>query len=387
MPHQPTPLLIVQLDPLGSFSTPQDLILRFEIGHLLGQFLASERRKQCQQRVNDGCHLSCESLANPGKIEVARFLYPADNCGQSCPSSFPIWLFHPPLMIIGIDPTVDFACKRVLGSPEHPAITLHFLNAVMRLPAPIREVRILNPTIEKAFEDDKWSLLDVLATDELGRLYDIEVQTTRPLGLRQRLAYYASSLLVGQLESGGDYRDLRPSICICLLDAIEFRSEPALHHNFQMRSESGLLLTDCLQVHLFELPKYVPPSDNRVINDPIEQWLYFFRRAEESTAEELIARLPDPVFAEAAGVLEMIARNPDERRLYNDRLKLERDERARNLQAREEGFQLGAAVERVQLLRELNGEDRGSAEDLAALGTAHLAALADDLQRRLRERR
>jgi predicted transposase/invertase (TIGR01784 family) len=110
-------------------------------------------------------------------------------------------------MTIGIDPTVDFACKRVLGSPEHPAITLHFLNAVLRLLRPIREVRILNPTIEKAFEDDKWSLLDILATDESGRLYDIEVQTTRPLGLRQRLAYYASSLLVGQLGSGGDYRD------------------------------------------------------------------------------------------------------------------------------------------------------------------------------------
>jgi predicted transposase/invertase (TIGR01784 family) len=198
-------------------------------------------------------------------------------------------------MTIGIDPTVDFACKRVLGSPEHPAITLHFLNAVLRLLTPIREVRILNPTIEKAFEDDKWSLLDILATDELGRLYDIEVQTTRPFGLRQRLAYYASSLLVGQLESGGDYRDLRPSICICLLDAVEFRSEAALHHNFQLRAPSGLLLTDCLQIHLFELPKYVPPSDNRVISDPIEQWLYFFRRAGESTAEELTARLPDPV--------------------------------------------------------------------------------------------
>jgi hypothetical protein len=82
-----------------------------------------------------------------------------------------------------------------------------------------------------------------------------------------------------------------------------------------LRTESGLLLTDCLQIHLFELPKYVPPSDNRVISDPIEQWLYFFSRAEESTAEELTARLPDPVFAEAAGVLEMIAKNPDERRL------------------------------------------------------------------------
>jgi hypothetical protein len=142
-------------------------------------------------------------------------------------------------------------------------------------------------------------------------------------------------------------------------------------------------LTDCLQIHLFELPKYVPPSDNRVISDPVEQWLYFFRRAEESTAEELTARLPDPVFAEAAGVLEMIAKNPDERRLYNERLKLERDERARNLQARQEGTMIG----RVQILQELNGLDSQSADDLAPLSAEELGRLETELQQRLRERR
>lgn len=82
-----------------------------------------------------------------------------------------------------------------------------------------------------------------------------------------------------------------------------------------------------------------------------------------------------------------VAKNPEERRLHNERLKMERDERARNLQARAEGFQLGAAVERVQLLRELTGKDRGSAEELAALGASQLAALAEKLQRRPRERR
>ena len=277
----------------------------------------------------------------------------------------------PLLMAIGIDPTVDFACKRVLGSPEHPAITLHFLNAVLQFPSPIREVQILNPTIEKEHDDDKWSLLDILASDEQGRMYDIEVQTTRPLGLRQRLAYYAASLLVGQLQSGGGYDQLRPSIGICLLDAIEFREEAALHHSFRLRTADGLSLTDCLQIVLFELPKYAAPSDNRVIRDPVEQWLYFFCRADESTAEELAARLPDPVFTEATGVLEMIARNPEERRLYNERLKMERDERARNLQAREEGRQEGrqegelkglqkgrqegTMIGRIQVLQELNG--------------------------------
>ena len=176
----------------------------------------------------------------------------------------------------------------------------------------------------------------------------------------------------------------------CLLDAIEFRSETVLNHNFQMRSESGQLLTDCLQVHLFELPKYVPPNDNRLIDDPIEQWLYFFRRAEQSTAEELTARLADPVFAEATGVLEMIAQNPDERRFYNERLKLERDERARNQQAREEGReegrQEGELVGCVKILQKLNGDTPATTAELLRLGTEQLMVLERELQQRLRER-
>ena len=231
--------------------------------------------------------------------------------------------------MIGIDPTVDFVCKRLLGSPDRPAMTLHFLNSFLRFAPPIREVRILNPTIEKEFEGDKWSLLDILATDDEGRVFNIEIQTSRPKGLPKRLTYYAASLLVDQLEIGDRYHDLRPAIGICLLDAIELVGEPALHNRFELRSETGRSLTDCLQIHLIELPKYIPPDDNEPIGDPVDQWLFFFRHAEKSTGEELTRRLPHPVFKSATGVLQMIAKNPDERWLYNARLKMERDARAR----------------------------------------------------------
>jgi hypothetical protein len=36
--------------------------------------------------------------------------------------------------------------------------------------------------------------------------------------------------------------------------------------------------------------------DNDVIADPRDQWMYFFRRAEGSTAKELLEWLPAPVF-------------------------------------------------------------------------------------------
>ena len=287
-------------------------------------------------------------------------------------------------MAIGIDPTVDFACKMLLGSPDHPAITLHFLNAVLGGTPRITEVQILNPIVGKEYEADKVSILDVLATDDQGRLFDIEVQTTLPAGLPERLTYYAATQLIEQLGEGDSYLRLRPSIGICILDAILFREVPDLHLDFRLRTRGGLDLTDCLQIHLLELPKYAPPGDNRQarITDPLEEWAYFFRRAGESTAEELNERLVDPVFSEAAGVLEMIAKSPEERRYYEARLKMQRDEQAR-LEAAEAR---GAAIGRVRLLQQLAGVPESSVESLRQQTLEELAEIESDLQRRLRER-
>ncbi len=66
-------------------------------------------------------------------------------------------------MAIGIDPLVDFAGKKLLGSPDHPAITLHFLNAVLGGSPTITAVEILDPTVEKEFEEDKYAILDIRA--------------------------------------------------------------------------------------------------------------------------------------------------------------------------------------------------------------------------------
>ena len=159
-------------------------------------------------------------------------------------------------------------------------------------------------------------------------------------------------------------------------------------------AKNRLVLTDCLQIHLLELPKYVIPSDNEVIEDPVEQWAFFFRRAMHSTREELLSRLPDPVFIEAVGVLEMIARDPNQRRLYEDRVKFEMDERAR-LQTAEakgkaeglaEGRAEGAVSGRIQLLQELVGQVVSSASELSAKSLAELTEIEAKLQRQLRER-
>ena len=81
-------------------------------------------------------------------------------------------------MAIGIDPRVDYAFKLMLGSPKHPAITLHFLNAILGPETQIIDVENLNPILGKDDDTGKLSILDIAARDLAGRLYDIEKSIT-----------------------------------------------------------------------------------------------------------------------------------------------------------------------------------------------------------------
>ncbi len=67
----------------------------------------------------------------------------------------------------GIRPTVDFAFKKIFGSPEYVRSLIGLLNAILELPAPITDVEILNPFNYKGFADDKLVVLAVRRSDHL----------------------------------------------------------------------------------------------------------------------------------------------------------------------------------------------------------------------------
>lgn len=290
-------------------------------------------------------------------------------------------------MALGIDPKVDFAFKKLLGSRDHPSITIHFLNAVLDGDPVIEAVEILNPFNEKDFEDDKLSILDVKATDDRGRLLDIEMQTSLPGELRKRLIYYAAHQYVQQLHEGARYVGLMPSIGISVLDGVLFPEVPDLHLDFRLCSENpALTLSDALQIHLLELPKYALPSDNEPISESIDQWAYFFRRSQHLTIQELTSRLPHPVFTEAAQVMEMISRTPEDRALYEARLKLQRDEQSRLEAAEARGEARGVLIGKIQTLQNVLNEPEQSSDELTTLSEENLNSLLASLQTRLRSR-
>ena len=296
-------------------------------------------------------------------------------------------------MVIEIDPTVDLACKMLLGNQDFPELTIHFLNAVLRLESPIVAVEIVNPFIPQEFDTDKLSILDILAIDDVDRRLNIEIQRTNPGWLAKRLTYYAAAQLVDQISEGDSYRKLQPSIGICILNANAFPPDVPYHNEFRLRTRSGLELTNCLEIHLLELPKYSDRDDNQQMTNPLDQWMYFFRFAKGSTRDELLKRLADPIFEIAIGILDMISRTPQQRLHYNARLKWELDENSRIQAALEEGAALGAArgkiegeIRLIRTLEELLGMESSSDSQLEDNTLEELQSYSAELQSKIKSR-
>lgn len=195
---------------------------------------------------------------------------------------------------------------------------------------------------------------------------------------------------------------------ICILNAMLFPGLLGYHQEFRLRTKLGLELTNCLEIHTLELPKYPKGSHNMLVTDPLDQWMDFFRNALGATPSDLKKRLSSPIFDEAIGVLEMISRTPEQRRYYNARLKLQLDENTRRVdeeaarseseaRGRAEGEARGRAegqtegkaeakAETIQLLQSFLGEQPTKIEVLRSMSLKSLDEVIVDLQTKLHRR-
>ena len=139
-------------------------------------------------------------------------------------------------MVIGINPLIDYAFKLLFGSEQQKKLTIGFINAVLGGQIPVTDVTFPNTVHSKLSDDGKFSILDVLAEDALGRKFNIEVQIALPAGMAERMVFYTAETYVRRLQQGQSYTDLRPSISICVLSGALIRQPAKLHLDFSRRA-------------------------------------------------------------------------------------------------------------------------------------------------------
>lgn len=240
-----------------------------------------------------------------------------------------------------LNPKLDIVFKKLFTSDT--SLLTDLINAVLKLPKEqrIRSVEVKNPTVLPEEITQKYIVLDILAADKSGFQYEIEMQVRRNTSYSKRSLYYVSRLYAGQLDSGEKYEDLRPVIGIHFLDYEEFPDYSDFHFCFEMRDKRhhGLLLTDDMQIHIFELPKFEKFGDKDLENK-INEWLRFLNYAHKED-KNMRASYRNPAIHKAFDMLEIISADEKTRRLAEMREKALKNERSELSAAKKEGIEEG----------------------------------------------
>jgi predicted transposase/invertase (TIGR01784 family) len=151
------------------------------------------------------------------------------------------------------------------------------------------------PEKPKETPDDKFSIVDVKATDQAGRRFTIEMQVRAEPHFTRRMMYYLSLLYANQLTAGKGYGELHVSYAIAILDDILFPEHDRFETHFTYRESAlNLSLPDLPQLHFVELPKYADKPAG--LRSRLEKWLHVLRFGEHYASGE--RELPDDIRAE-----------------------------------------------------------------------------------------
>jgi predicted transposase/invertase (TIGR01784 family) len=298
------------------------------------------------------------------------------------------------MKVLGIRPFVDYAFCRVYADALDPTAIIAFLNAVLLLKTKIVKVTIRNPINLKDFEQDKLTVLDINAEDQLGRIFDVEMQLTVHAGVRKRMAYYGCDAFANQLREGDDYTQLKPVYVVCILMGKLWKRNPKVHHQFQLIDrQSGRTLKDTLEIHTLELGWYNLAETDLATATPVDRWLYWLLHAHQYSPEELLKLFPEEGIQSATKTLIAISEKTEDKQMYDAREKAARDYRWAMNSILRKGEKIGEArgeargeIRLIQSLQDILQIPPTSNEELESLSLENLRSITEHLRSQIKKR-
>ena len=221
-----------------------------------------------------------------------------------------------------IKPLNDFVFKKVFGEKGNEDILISFINAVLKRTKkePIVELEIIdNKQLTKELILDKTGIIDVRAKTSNGEHIDIEVQLTDQGNMDKRTLFYWGKMYLENIKQGQDYTSLEKVITINILD-FEFLGTENYQSSFHLWEdiEKDYMLTDVVEIHFLELPKFRRKKDKDFRENAIERWLLFLEKdTPETTLQELMSL--DKAIEKAEQKIEYLSSDEDSMRIYYER--------------------------------------------------------------------
>ena len=221
-----------------------------------------------------------------------------------------------------VKPLNDFIFKKVFGEKGNEDILISFINAVLKRTKKekIVELEIIdNKQLTKELILDKTGIIDVRAKTSNGENIDIEVQLTDQGNMDKRTLFYWGKMYLENIKQGQDYTSLEKVITINILD-FEFLGTETYQSSFHLWEdiEKDYMLTDVVEIHFLELPKFRKKKDKDYRENDIERWLMFLEKdISETTLKALISL--DTAIEKAEQKIEYLSSDEEAMRIYYER--------------------------------------------------------------------
>jgi predicted transposase/invertase (TIGR01784 family) len=227
-----------------------------------------------------------------------------------------------------ISPRVDIAFKKIFGVEENKDLLISLINSIVGAEDQVSDITLLNPYNPKNFKTDKLSILDIKATNQDGKRFNIEIQISDEADYDKRALYYWAKIYTEQLKVAEDYSKLSKAIGIHILNFTSIPEVKKYHNVFHItEKETGLLYFKDLELHTIELKKFSDNSDEELadivlkIKNALDMWLAFLTRNDLLIADNLPQELNNPDLKKAINVLNVMNFTAEEREAYEDHLK------------------------------------------------------------------
>ena len=228
--------------------------------------------------------------------------------------------------------TVDYAFKRVFGKNGNESILKDLLESILNIE--IKSITIQNPEIPKNMKDGKVGVLDVRAELNGDEITEVEMQVQDQHNIDKRSPTYLTKIYSDQLKEGEQYMEVKKVVVINILN-FNYYKRNSYHSVARMMFEEskenekvdlGYVVEDKyatkdLEMHFIELPKFRKKDPD--MSNKLEQWLCLICDEEDKIK---MAESKNEEIEKAKKELEKLAMNPEDRELYELRLKAIRDE-------------------------------------------------------------
>lgn len=244
-----------------------------------------------------------------------------------------------------LDPKNDAVFKMLFARTPH--LLADLINAVRGDAPPIDVVEVINPGITPDELAGKFIVLDVLARDPSGQIFEVEMQVRGQEFWSARALFYLARALGNQLKKGEGYTELMPVIGIHLLN-FQWSDAPKARWYFTMRDEEEheVVLTYALQLHMVELSKAEKLRAGQAgPNSAFDDWIVFFQHWHE---ENIMSTITHEPVKQALAELQRLSGDEDSRRAAFVRERALIDERS-ELQAAERRGRIETAVNLLRM--------------------------------------